>query len=142
MPSVEESASREPQHSGDLGQVIIDFAKLQSAPKPTLDTFSGDPLDYTYFRMAFKDVIESCVPDERGRLNRLLTYTTGPAKELVRTCVYCNDDDCFTKAMELLHQEYGNKLKIARAYVKQLKEQPAVKGSDPEAGKKVAQIPS
>ena len=137
VPSVEESASREPQHLGDLGQVIIDFAKLQSAPQPTLDTFSGDPLDYTYFQMAFKDVVESCVPDERGRLNRLLTYTTGPAKELVMTCVYCNDDDCFTKAMDLLHQEYGNKLNIARAYIKQLKEQPSVKGSDPEAWKKL-----
>ena len=110
---------------------------MNAAPKPTLDVFAGDPLDYSYFRTAFRDVVESCVPDERGRLNRLLTYTSGPAKELVRTCVYCSDEDCFTNAMELLHEEYGNKLKIGRAYIKQLKEQPSVKGSDPEAWKKL-----
>ena len=50
------------QHT-DLNQFIMDFAKMQSAPKPTLDTFSGDPLDYIYFRMAFKNVVESCVSD-------------------------------------------------------------------------------
>ena len=121
----------------DLNQVILDFARMQSAPKPTLDTFSGDPLDYTYFRMAFRDVVESCVPDQRGRLNRLLACTSGPAKDLVKTCVYCAEFECFDKAMELLHQEYGNKLMIARAHVKELKDQPSVKGSDPEAWKKL-----
>ena len=77
-------------------------------------------------------MVESCVPDERGRLNRLLTYTSGAAKELVRTCVYFNDQECYTTAMQLVHQEFGNKQKIARAYIQQLKDLPSVKGSDLE----------
>ena len=136
-PSHMHHSSKPTAEAAGLTQVMLDFAKLQAAPKPTLDIFAGDPLHYSYFRMAFRDVIELCVPDERGRLNRLLTYTSGPAKELVRTCIYCSDEDCFTNAMKLLHDEYGNKLKIARAYIKQLKDQPNVKGSDPEAWKKL-----
>ena len=115
----------------------MDFTRLQAAPKPTLDTFSGNPMDYTYFRAAFKDVVESCVPDERGRLNRLLTYTSGAAKELVQTYVYFDDHECFTKAMDVLHREFGNKLKIARAYIQQLKDLPSIKGSDLDGWKKM-----
>ena len=67
----------------------------------------------------------------------MLSHTSGPAKDLVKTCVNCADVDCFDKAMELLHQDYGNRLMIARAYIKELKEQPTVKGSDPAAWKKL-----
>ena len=73
---------------------------------------------------------------ERGRLNRLFTYTSGPAKELIQPCIYLGDNVCFTKAIELLDKEYGNRFKIARAYIKQLREWPNVKGSESEAWKK------
>ena len=124
----------------DLGRALTQLVNLQAAPKPALDTFAGDPLKYIYFRTAFKDVVESCVPDERGRLNRLLTHTAGAAKELVQTCVYLGDHDCFTKAMELLDSEYGGKLKVARAFIKQLKEMEYVKGADAESWKKLYRL--
>ena len=126
-----------PASSSDLGKVLTELVNLQAAPKPTLDTFSGDPLKYIYFKTSFKDVVESFVPDERGRLNRLLSYTSGAAKELVQTCVYLGEHECFTKAMELLDSEYGNKLKVARAFIKQLKEMENVKGSDAHSWKKL-----
>lgn len=123
--------------SSNLGQTLVQLVNLQAAPKPTLDVFTGDPLKYIYFRTSFKDVVETWVTDERGRLNRLLTYTSGAARELVQTCVYLGDDECFTKAIELLDSEYGNKLRIARAFIKQLKDMENVKGSDPESWKKL-----
>ena len=45
----------------ELSQALTNLVNLQSAPRPALDTFSGDALTYTYFRNAFKDVVECCV---------------------------------------------------------------------------------
>ena len=76
------SRSREPE-TRDLSSAILQLANLQSAPSPTLDVFSGDPLDYAYFRTAFKGVVERAVLDERGRLTRFLSYTAGAVQPYV-----------------------------------------------------------
>ena len=131
-------ASHEARHSpSDLGSILANLIQQQAAPKPTLEIFSGDPLKYIYFRTSFKDVVESNVSDERGRLNRLLSNTSGAAKELVQTCVYLSDAVCYTKALELLDGEYGNRFRIARAFIKQLKDMENVKGSDADSWKKL-----
>ena len=63
-------------------------------------------------------------------------HTTGPPKELIQPCIYLDDDVCFTKAIELLEKKCGNRFRIARAYIKQLKDWPNIKGSEPDMWKK------
>ena len=79
-----------PNQVSDTQTAILDMIKLQSAPKPDLDTFSGDPLEYLYFKANFKEVVESVVQDQRGRLTRLIKYTTGEPKDLIKHLVYAD----------------------------------------------------
>ena len=117
-------------------QTLTNWLWISLGFKPTLDTISGNPLDYTNLRAAFRDKVESFFSDEIGRLNRLMTHTSGAAKELVQMCVYFDDQKCFTKAMDVLHQEFGKKVKIASTYIQPLKDMPAVKVSDLDGWKK------
>ena len=72
---------------------------MNAAPDVDLDTFSGDPLEYKYFRTSFKEVVERRVHDQRVRLTRLLKNTAREANELIKHCVYAEEAVCFTEAI-------------------------------------------
>ena len=52
--------------NSDVQLAMIDMMKLQCAPLPDIDVFSGDPLEYFYFKAIFKEVIEVAVPTQLG----------------------------------------------------------------------------
>ncbi len=116
---------------------MMDMVKLQSAPKPDLDTFSGDPLEYLYFKANFQDVVEKTVRDQRGRLTRLIKYTEGEPKELIKHLVHADHSDCYTKAIGLLDKEYGNHHLISCSYIKELRGWRPVKEHDTAEFKKL-----
>ena len=49
--------------------------------------FDGNPLDFRYFMTLFHEVVKREIDDPRGKLARLLKYTSGNAKEMIRHCV-------------------------------------------------------
>jgi hypothetical protein len=103
---------------------------LLTAPDADIDVFSGNPLDFRYFRTTFRESVEKKVPDSRGRLTRLLKYTTGDAKDLIKHCIYESADGCFDAAISLLEREYGNRQVVVNSFLNQLKSWPAVKLND------------
>ena len=109
-----------PAVSTELHSAMIEMIKLQSAPKPDLDVFDGNPLEYLFFRANFKEVVESVVTDQRGRLTRLIKYTTGDAQELIKHLVH-SETKCYDKAIELLDKEYGNAHLLSCSYIKELR---------------------
>ena len=114
-----------------LNELMVQTLKLQSAPKPEIDTFSGDPLDYNYFFENFKDVVESMIDDPRQRLVRLLKSTQGEAKELIKHCVHEEPETCYSTAVSLLEKEYGSPFRIAAAYLEKIKGWPQIRNNDP-----------
>jgi len=88
---------------------LIDLQMTHTAPDVEIDIFSGNHLEYHYFRATFRDVVERNVSDPRGRFTRLLKYTSGEAKEVIRDCINEEDAECFNIAIQLLDNEYGNK---------------------------------
>ena len=88
----------------------------QGAPEFDIDTFSGDPLEYHYFMEVFKEVVEKRIEDPRGRLTRLINYTTGEAKDLIKHCIQQPSAEGYENAMELLENRYGDPLKILASY--------------------------
>ena len=45
---------------------MVDLMKLQCAPRPDIDIFSGDSLEFHYFRATFREVVESTVLTQSG----------------------------------------------------------------------------
>ena len=122
------------QNIVDMVNSLID---IQAAPNIDIDIFSGNPLDYRFFRITFKEVVEKKVKDPRGRLSRLLKFTSGDAKELIKHCIYETDDTCYSTAISLLDDEYGNPQTLINSYLNQLKQWPSIKLNDGKAYKKL-----
>ena len=59
----------------------------QSAPNVDIDMFDGNPLEFNYSMSIFEEMVESKVVDPRGKLTRLINYTKGEVKELVKYCI-------------------------------------------------------
>ena len=117
-------------------RVMKEFVNQQqrnSLPRRRVPVFSGNPLDYCTFIRAFETVIEARESDYAGRLYYLEQHTAGRPLELVRSCLYMNPEAGYLKARKLLESQFGQKHKIAMAYVDKVTNGPAIKAEDAEA---------
>ena len=124
---LEESANASSKH---ISEISKDMVRMLKAPAAEIDTFTGNPLEYQYFRSVFKESVEKVIDDQRGRLTRLIKYTSGEAKELVKPFVHADPSNCYDKAIEMLDAEFGSSHTITCAYLKQLEEWPSIKVTD------------
>ena len=122
-----ESKETENKH---ISEITEDMVRMLKAPATEIDVFTGNPLDYEYFKSVFKESVEKVIDDQRGRLTRLIKYTSGEAKELVKPFVHADPSSCYDKAIEMLDAEFGSSHTITCAYLKQLEEWPQVKLTD------------
>ena len=113
-----------------LNELMIQTIKLQSAPGVEIEAFKGDPLEYYYFMENFQDAVENLVDNPKQRLVRLLKYTEGDAKELIKHCVHEDAEICYKEALRLLEKEYGNPLRMSCAYLEKLKNWPPIKTNE------------
>lgn len=109
---------------------VLTILKQSKAPTVDLDVFTGNPVDFPYFITTFSQAVECNIPDERGRLSRMIKYTQGEAKDLVKSCVYLPESICYKRAKELLQERYGSPYKIAAEYRKQLQAWLRLKAND------------
>ena len=114
----------------ELNKLMVQTMKLYAAPKVEIDIFRGDPIEYSYFIESFRDVVEALVDNPKQRLIRLLKYTEGDAKDLIKHCVHEDAETCYDTAVSLLEKEYGNPFTISCAYLEKLRSWPQIKAND------------
>ncbi|XP_068675732.1 uncharacterized protein [Montipora foliosa] len=102
-------------------------------PQPSLQAFSGDPIDYLDFIRAFEHLVESKTSIPSARLYYLVQHTTGPVQELMKSCLSMREDEGYKEARKLLKERYGQNYKIAAAHVKRLVDGPVIKADDESA---------
>ena len=78
----------------------------------------------------FKEVVEKKIEDPRGRLTRLIKYTTGEAKDLMKHCIKQPLSEGYRNALELLRIRYGDPLKMLAPYRKEIRRRPTIKAGD------------
>ena len=76
-------------------------------PQPSLQVFSGDPVDYCDFIRAFERLIESKTTSPSARFYYLIQYTTGPVQDLMKSCLSMREDEGYVAARNLLKERYG-----------------------------------
>ena len=123
-----------PSNVTEIQQAMVSMMNLQRAPAVQLDTFSGNPLEYEYFKATFTEVVGKCIPDQKGRLTRLIQCTSGEPKELIKHLIHSVNG--YDKAMKILDSEYGDVHLLTSSYLKEIRQWPAVKQNDAEALKK------
>ena len=78
----------------------------------------------------FREVVESKVDDPRGKLTRLIKYTSGDARELIKHCIQLPSNEGFKHAKYLLEKVYGHAHKILASYRKEVKNWQPIKFGD------------
>ena len=69
-----------------------------------MDPFEGNPLEFTYFMSMFQESFEKKIDDLRGRLTRLIKYTQGELRELVKHFINGTVDCGYKNAITLLQK--------------------------------------
>ena len=87
-------------------------------------------LNYHYFIALFREVVESKVDDPRGKLTRLIKYTSGDARELIKHCIQLPSNEGFKHVRYLLEKINGNPHKILASYRKEVKNWQPIKFGD------------
>ena len=75
-------------------------------------------------------VLEKKVSDQTGRLTRLLKFTGGEAKDLIKHCIHLPPEAGYETAVRLLINRYGNLYYLLASYRKEIKALPSVKPDD------------
>ena len=78
----------------------------------------------------FHELAEKRIEDPRGRLTRLIKYTKGDPKEMIKHCVQQPAAVGYDNAKKLLQQKYGNPYSIMSMYRKEFKTWPQLKNGD------------
>ena len=86
---------------------LCQLVKQQSAPDIEL-VFDANPLDFHYFMTLFHEIAEKRIDDSRGRLARLVKYTSANAKEMIKHCAQEPPGMGYQYPKMILVEKYGN----------------------------------
>ena len=114
---------------GGVIDILCQLLRQQSAPEVQIDVFDGNPLNFKYFMALFKEVVETKIEDPHGRLTRLIRYTSGGAKELIKHCIELPSHLGYNNAMHLLYKRYVDPHKLA-GHRAEIRKWPIVKVGD------------
>ena len=92
----------------DMVGMMSKLLRQQAALDVDIDIFSGEPVDYHYFIAVFEEVVEKKIDDPRGRLARLISYTEGEPKEMIKYCIQQPVSVGYKTARSLLKEKFGN----------------------------------
>ena len=109
---------------------MCNLLKRQSVPDIDIDEFDSNPINYHYFIFIFKEVIESKTDDPQGCLARLIKYTKGEAKEIIKHCIQHPPKLEYQNALILLEKQYGDPFRIMSSYRKEIKLWPEIRAGD------------
>ena len=92
------------------------MAMALSLPKPDMQTFSGNPVDYWNIVNSFEVKIADRVHENRLRLSYLIQFTTGKAREAIENCVLLDPLTGYSRARVILQNQFGRNYTVARAH--------------------------
>lgn len=99
------------------------LATAVTLPQPEVPKFSGDPMKYKTFIMAFDARIQSREASDADRLYYVDQHLTGG-------CLQIEPDEGYTEARKLLQREHGDPYKVSNAFMQKLSSWPVIKYDD------------
>ena len=117
----------------NISKMVCKLLNQQAAPEIDIDVFDGNPVEFHHFMAVFNEVVEKRIDDEKGKLTRLIKYTKGEPKEMVKNCIQLPADVGFNCAKRLLQERYGDPHKIIAAYRQEIKLWPSIRPGDAES---------
>lgn len=121
------------QRQNDITEFLVKQQKLSTVPPQNIPVFKGDPLEYKLFIRAFEHGVENKTESSKDRLYFMEQYTSGQARDLVRSCLHMDPDKGYKEAKRLLKEHFGHEYRISMAYISKALSWPKIKTDDGEA---------
>lgn len=96
---------------------IKSLVMTASLPKIEVMRFDGSPLKFWTFIKGFKANIADRVEDDTQKLMYLIHYCEGAAKDAIEHCVLLPEREGYTKAISILHEQFGKPHDIVEAFL-------------------------
>ena len=116
-------------HISCLVFAVVYFA-FACAAQVGLEPFDGNPLQYTYFMTMFRESVEKKIENPKVRLNWLMQYTRGEAKDLIRNLLNGTREYRYNNGMAIHHRQYGNTHTLLLSYRWELRQMVPLKAGD------------
>ena len=114
--------------SGEFGLMrVIDRLEM---PRSSVPTFSGDPLSFREFCIAFQSDVGSRAVSPKIKLRKLADCCKGKAYTAIRPCFLMSPEEGYWSAWKILQERFGNPVQISRACVDALVDGPAIKPNE------------
>jgi hypothetical protein len=103
----------------------------QGIVKPSPTKFDGDAAQFPVFEQRVHNWLEDKGFEEKEKITYLLGFVSGEAREAIEHCEI--EEKGFTKAMEILKEQFGHPSKIVSARLKRFTEGPSINRGDKSA---------
>ena len=123
--------------NSNVAEILARFVREQSAPQVDIEPFEGNPLEFDYSMSMFHESVEKRIDDPKSRLTRLIKYTKGEARELIKHFINEKSELGYDNAMDLLQKQYGNPHTLLTSYRKEIKQMTPLKLEDAAAFRKL-----
>ena len=121
-----------------LTEILAQQHQQSLLPRLHLSKFTNDPLEFNTFIRNFKSQVETRTQSSDARLQYLLQYLEGEAKDLIKGCLHKDPSLGYPQAMDLLKERYGDPYKVSNAYIKKVQDWPILKSGDDSALERLA----
>lgn len=117
-PKAEASVSNSVLQDNLVKDSLLNLINL---PKVELECFDGDPMKYHSFIAIFDENVGQITCDDKIKLTRILQYTSGHAKDAIRSCALLGGERGYKQAREILQKRFGNDHLISEYIISSLK---------------------
>lgn len=121
------------QESVSLAQAIASSLSMNRLPVPEPTTFSGNPLQFTDWKMSFIALIDKKPLPPSEKMFYLKNYLAGEARKAVEGFFYRDSETAYNGAWQVLQDRYGNPFIIQKAFRDKLMRWPKINTNDPLA---------
>lgn len=120
------------QSASVLADAISSALNMSRLPPPEPFIFSGDPLQYTDWVVAFESLIGSRRCSVVEKLYYLKRYVSGKAKEVVNGYFLLQSEDAYQKAKSALQKRFGDSYTVSEAFRTKIERWPQISTRDGE----------
>ena len=108
------------QTQSDVSSLSSSMAQLVSLPRIEIEPFDGDPMKYHAFCRAFRINVEQVSSDADANLARLLSCTTGLARDAIQGTRVIGGVRGFDRAKAILKELFGSRQVIVQEVMNEL----------------------
>ena len=121
----------------NITEMLCKLVKEQAPKQVDSEIFDGNHLECTYFMSMFRESAEKKIEDSIGRLTRLIQYTRGEIKDLIKNFINDTPEYGHNNAMAVIHRQYRNPHTLLSSYRREVRQIVPLKAGNATAFRKL-----